>query len=203
MAERNNTVACFDWDIIQKITGSLLSSVSAIAIVAGLIMGGRYISRIKDRQYEAIFGFFARLSNYLFELNNRLKPTVEKSILLYYYNKESINKVTTITIPGLDELASFKQFIQDFIDFLKKTDNQVPMSTKVLVSFEKLKHKIFSLTDLGKIFPYGIYTESMPLSDECNPLNKERNEIIKLINTLLELIREDQERIMIALEKRK
>lgn len=55
--------------------------------------------------------------------------------------------------------------------------------------------KIYSLTDLGEIFPYGIYTENIPLGDERNPLNKEHNEIIALINTLLDLIRENQKEI--------
>jgi len=199
MSDIFNTITNLDINFLEKfekIASIILSVVSIFGIIIGVYMAHSYTSKIKEKKYDSLFGFCSRLSNYLRGFRYILDTIPEKSILLYCYNKESFKNNNNIFIPDIDEITSFTEQIKNFFDFIKNTDNQIPLSLEFDKAFKQLQVKFSFLSDLGKVAPYGNYDNE----SGRKRIQIERDEIIKLIVLLLDIIDEKQKDIIEKLE---
>jgi len=174
--------------IIEKISTIVLSFVSVIGIITGVYMAHNYMAEIRKRKYESLFGFCPKLSSYLLEFKYIFDTSPDRNILLYCYNTDSLKPIDGIMIPDFEEVESFREQIKNYFDFIRNTDNQMPLSLSFIETFNNLEKKLSLLVHLGKLFPYGRYDSETGRKR----IEKESMEIIGLIDTLLKNIHKEQ-----------
>jgi len=181
-------------EITDKILGIIISLVSIFGVIVGVSMAYSYISKIKEKKYEAIFNFYSRLHMYLLEIKSKL-GSPDKTVLLRKYEQKCLEKITNITIPDEKETKSFIKFVNDFITFIKDTDNQIPLSSVILKNYNDLKKYLMSSTLLGKDTPYSEYKENYYVKNE-------HERILSKINMLIEKIESKQYKIVAKIEEK-
>jgi hypothetical protein len=176
-------------DVFDKIAGILLSFVSVIGIVYGIIVAKSYKSKLKERLKDSLFSFYSRLKIYLLDFQNRLGKSPEKCILLCKYTDDSVKGFEDFIKPNDDEIKSFVGFILDFITFLENTENQISLDVSFHKDFSQFNKILFDLTNLTGMTPYSEYNDNKPVIEEFNSINS-------LINNLLSIIENNQSKIL-------
>jgi hypothetical protein len=183
-----NGIDCF-FNNLEIYANKALPIFIIIGILYGIYAASSYVSRIKDKK-TSLFNFCPRLSTYLKELKHKLQATHDRNILLCKFHTDSLINKNNIIIPNAEEINSFLNFIKNFMEFIKTTDNQIPLSSKFYETYKILIDKLLTYLDLGKVTPYGDYE---PYEGK-KIIENEKKEINKIIDTLLKIIENEQER---------
>jgi len=176
-------------EALEKIASIVMSGATITGIVYGIITARNYKLKIKDKQNEAVFSFYARLKVYLLDFQKRLGKNHGNNILQYKYKNESIKIFENFSKPKQDEVKSFIDFILFFIDFLKNAENQVFLCETFENNFNEFKKKLFDLTELMGSVQYAEYNDNKPAADEYNFIST-------LVNNLLTDIENEQYKIL-------
>ena len=175
---------------VEKLIGILFSVFSILGILLSLFMALFYVSKLEEKRQESLFGFYEKLTTYLEELKSILGESREYNLLLSYYTDESITRIEGFRKPKDEEISSFLDFLHDFVNFLKTTDNQVPLGSAYYAeNFKQFRSQLFSLKKLGKIKKYANY-------DNNDPAKNEYDSIISLVDVLLKEIKSEQLKLM-------
>ena len=176
-------------DVFEKTASILLSVVSVVGIVFGIITAHNFKSKIEDKRMDSLFSFYSRLKVYLLDFKNRLGKSPNKSVLLCKYTDNSVGDLDSFMKPKEDEVKSFIDFILNFIDFLKNSENQISINKSFHNDFRQIKITLFDLTELAGVTPYAEYNNNRPVSREYNTINS-------LIDNLLRIIENEQNTIL-------
>jgi len=179
----------FCLDDLEQVGNILLSLMSMIGIGYGIIIAKDYKSKLKEKHNDSLFSFYARLIIYLLDFQNRLGKSPDNTILSCKYSDSCLANLEDFSKPKYDEIKSFTDFILDFIEFLKNTENQVSLNESFNDNFNQFKHILFDLTKLFGTTPYIEYNDNKPVIAEYNSINS-------LVNELLTSIKTEQKKIL-------
>jgi hypothetical protein len=177
-----------DIDKLRKIVDMLLTVVTIIGILYGIKTANSYKKNLDKKRKDSLFNFYARLKIYLMDFKNRLGASPDESILLYKCPENSLRTSENIKKPAKEEIKYFMDFIRDFINFLKNTEEQISLDNEFNCDFGQFKNLLFKLVKLDEMAPY----------DDRNFFIDEYNSTNLLVNKLLFSIDTYQESLYIG-----
>lgn len=161
-----------------------------IKIATGVIaiIGLRYIKPLKDKTLGATFNFWSQLKVRLIRIEVRLEA--DKGILKNIYAKTDRDSVESLA-PDINRVKELKNDIEDTIDFIRKTPDQMP-------AYQGWSKDYFSLLFmLEECIVYDICDNERHFKKILNYEDKidYRNEMCNLINKICKGIDERQNKL--------
>lgn len=147
------------------------------------------------RRDDAIFNFYSRLHMYFVDIRNALGEP-NNTVLLELYTKDCLRGANGITRPTKGKKQKFRTLMKSVICFLKRTDNQIPLSRQVFENLIELKKIFVTFQYLGIDHPR-LYDKF----DNNSPVKEKHAEIKKMISTVINDIQQYQKKTVDKLPK--
>lgn len=125
-----HTLGCID--NLEKIINIGLNFITGVGIIIGL----GYLKSLRDKTYNATFGFWAQFYNRIYELLRWLKE--DNSVINNLYSPQARKPWENDLAEVSDRTKEFKEKVNDILDFLMHEADQMPAYVGWASDYNKL-----------------------------------------------------------------
>ncbi len=165
-----------NFDNISLIISIIHDIVSTIIMIWGVSV----IKSLRESKQKATFAFYAKLKVYLIIFKKQI-GTPENTFLSKFYT-DDVFQAKVLNMPG--NIDYFVEFVNKFLDFIEKCDNQVMISEKFYKNYYKLVELLTECSLVKNIHIFSSYDNNQPIIKKLEEINKIIDDLIFEIDTL-------------------